>query len=315
VPERVLTPMFSFLGRGQEHPALQLYGKLPLAKDYLRVGCGDGAGRDLREWLDRTFGTGREELVLHEPLRFLGQGAKDPLQGILWPSSDVGGLRKFPFTLFVERRRKAVLADLARGLTEAEGVWRLLAEERERCLAFEDGRELLDDHRGRELEIGADLVVADEHADLDAWVEALWGRDAGLDGLRAACTRIAALVRERYAGPYRLPLVRELPLRDQVLAWVHVLRTLGGLADDELPTLFFPPRSLAAPGGVGSLVVSPVPLGDERVGWLTAAPGDPACGAGDLAAECAEPAGDASVEGARPLRDSLREVLASLPAT
>jgi hypothetical protein len=58
-----------------------------------------------------------------------------------------------------------------------------------------------------------------------------------------------------------------------------------------------------------------VPLGDERVGWLTAAPGDPACGEGDLAAQCAEPESDASAEGERPLRDSLRELLASLPAT
>jgi hypothetical protein len=95
---------FNFLGRGNENAALQLYGKLPLAKDYLRIGCGDGAGRDLREWLDRTFGTGRDQLVLHEPLRFIGQGEKEPLQGILWPSSDAGGLRLFPFTLFVERR-------------------------------------------------------------------------------------------------------------------------------------------------------------------------------------------------------------------
>ena len=34
--------MFSFLRK--ESVALQLYGKLPLAKDYLRIGCGQGAG-------------------------------------------------------------------------------------------------------------------------------------------------------------------------------------------------------------------------------------------------------------------------------
>ena len=60
------------------------------------------------------------------------------------------------------------------------------------------------------------------------------------------------------------------------------------------------------------MVVSRVPLGDERVGWLTAAPGDAACGAGDLAAAHAEPASDASGEGERPLREALRDVLASL---
>lgn len=301
-------------GRGHESPPLQLYGKLPLAKDYLRVGCGEGSGRELREWLDRTFGTGRGELVLQEPLRFVGQGTKEPLQGYLWPSSDAGGLRRFPITLFVERRRKALLADLGRGLAEAEGVWRLLAEARERCLAFEDGRELLDDHRGRELEIGADLAVADEHADLDAWTAALWGA-AGLEGLRATLARIAALVRERYHGPYRMPLVRELPLRDQVLAWTHVLSALAALPADEIPTLFFPPRSLAAPSGVGSVVISRVPIGDERVSWLTAAPGDPACGAADFAAEHGEPASNGGGEGERALRESLRDVLAPFGST
>ena len=38
----------------RESPQLQLYGKLPLAKDYLRVGASKGAGLDLRDWLQHN---------------------------------------------------------------------------------------------------------------------------------------------------------------------------------------------------------------------------------------------------------------------
>ncbi len=305
---------FSFLGRGQESPALQLYGKLPVAKDYLRIGCGDGSGRDLREWLDRAFGTVREaaqQPVLNEPLRFLGLDPKEPLQGYLWPSSDAGGLRSFPFTLFVERRRRSLAADFDAGLAEAEGVWRMLAEMRERCLEFSDGRELLEEHRGRELEIGPDDRVESEPADFDAWVGALWPAE-GLDGLFEVFEKVGALARERYAGPYRMPLVRELSLRDQVIGWTSLLTALGALPEDELPTLFFPPRSLAPPPDAASVVVSRRPLADDQVAWLTAT-GEDALGSADFTRghDGAPPGVSSPTQGGSRLREALKGALVS----
>ncbi len=306
---------FSFLGRS-ESPAVQLYGKLPIAKDYLRVGCGEGAARDLREWLDRTFGSARsddDELRLSEPLRFLGQGAREPLQGCLWPSSDAGEHRSFPFTVFVERREKALQADLAAGnLSEAEAVWRVLDETRERCLGASDGQELLGAERGRELEVGAYERIGGAPADLDAWLDALFG-DARLDGLHELFARLDELARARHAGPWRLPLVRDLPARDQVIGWVVVLRGVGALAPDGVPTLFFPPRPLVAGAGTGTLVVAREPLDDARVAWLTRAAGEGALGPGDFsrADDDARGSGAAPPEGSVWLRDALRDALAS----
>jgi len=266
---------FSFLGQGQETPPLQLYGKLPVAKDYLRIGCGDGAGRELREWLDRTFGTVRDAsaaLTLAGPLRFIGQGDRSPLQGYLWPSADAGERRSFPFTVFIERRRKALLADLDQGnLAEAEGVWRVLAEARDSGLGSADGQALLDEFRGRDVDVQDIEEVVGAPADLDSWVAAIWGAD-GRDELMALFERVGQLARDAHAGPYRLPLVCGLPLRDQVIAWTHLLRELGALALDEVPTLFFPPRALVPSSEPACLVVSRRPLRDDEVTWLTATP-------------------------------------------
>ncbi len=305
---------FSFLGKGQESPALQLYGKLPVAKDYLRIGCGEGSAREVREWLDRTFGALRsddEELDLDEPLRFLGLGKREPLQGCLWPSTDAGGHRKFPFTLFVERRAKALLADLDPGrLSQAESVWRQLDEIRERCLAAPDGERLLAAQRGRELDLEAFEEASGAAADLDAWVGALWPEERQ-DGLHGNVRDVERLARGGHAGPYRLPLVRELPLRDQVGAWTAVLQALGALPADEVPTLFFPPHSLVSSGAPASLVVSRDPLDDERIVWLTRRGREESLGPADFAQrrDVQLESGWSPPEATVWLRDSLQEAL------
>jgi hypothetical protein len=303
--------MFSFLGR--ENPPVQLYGKLPIAKDYLRLGCGEGSARDLREWLDRAFGgsmDASQQLVLSEPLRFLGQSDKDPLQGVLWPSSDAGGLRRFPFTLCVARKRKALANDLEEGLGQAEGVWRKLAHLREECLAAADGQGLLGSLRGRELELTESERVESVSTDLDAWVAALWPED-GLDGLHEMMGSIRTQARSGHAAPYRVPLVRGLPLRDQVLGWVGVFRALGAL-NGELPSLFFSMRSLGASGDLASLVVARSPLTEDQAVWLLP-PGGVDLGPADFLPAFAEtePEVSSPPEGETPLRDALRTVLDS----
>ena len=274
----------SFLLR-QESASLQLYGKLPVAKDYLRIGCGDGAGRALREWLDSTFGTVRdasEALILSEPLRFLGLSEKEPLQGCLWPSSDEGGHRKFPFAVFVARKRKALANDIAEGnLGQAEGVWRLLSETHERCLAAEDGRALLDEHRGKDVDVTGAEQVPGVPADFDTWVAILWP-DEGLAGLKSLLEEVAALAGQRHDGPYRLPLARALPLRDQVIAWIDFLREIGALHREDVPTVFFPNRTLVPSHEPAQMVVLGRELRNDEVTWLTAS-GEEALGTGDFA--------------------------------
>ena len=308
---------FSFLGLGSESPSLQLYGKLPVAKDYLRIGCGDGSARELREWLDRTFGTVRdrnEPLTLPEPLRFVGVDDREPLQGCVWPSTDAGGHRAFPFTVLVERRRKALSADLEDGnLSQAEAVWRRLAEARERCLQADDGQALLAEQRGTELDLEDSEVVAGAPADLDAWVASLWPDDR-LDGLFDLFRRLAEVARGAHRGPYRLPLVRTLPMRDQVAAWVRVLRRLEAVPKATLPTLFFPSPSLVPSSEPAALVAWAGPLRDDDVEWLTTGDDGVGLGAADLA--FGRPRSDdaealASTDEGAWLRDSLLAVFES----
>ncbi|MEZ5978984.1 MAG: hypothetical protein R3F34_12275 [Planctomycetota bacterium] len=296
--------LLSFLGSRAERPSLQLYGKLPIAKDYLRVGCGEGSGRALREWLDGTFGSTREggrPLVLSEGLRFFGQGEDGPLQGAIEPSTDAGGHRTFPFVVFVERRAQRLAKDVDEGvLVEAERVWRLLRTVRDECCAATDGMQLLARQRGREFDLTQDDSALFDTNDFDVWIETLWpdeGR-AGLDDVLAGVADVAA---RRPNGPFRLPLVRECPMREQVVGWIRALRVLGALTDSKVPTVYFPGRSMVASIEPACAVLGGRPLGAREVDWIVAGP-DEDLGEGDFASGSRGPSSADSEEGGAPER-------------
>jgi hypothetical protein len=310
--------MFDFLGR--ERAQIELYGKLPLAKDYLRVGCGEGAGRELREWLDQGFGSARDaasQPVLPEPLRFFGQAEGSPLQGWLWPSSDEGGKRSFPFAVFVERRKKALVQDLELGLERSETLWRELESVREDGARALDGARFLESVRGRELALHELKPRAHARADLDDWLAALWPGEL-LDGLRSVLEDLRELARSGRSGPWRLPLARALPVVDQVLAWILALRELEALERAELPTLFLPASAGLFSGpalGPAWVVASNAPLASDQVAWLLAPQTGQPLGERDMwrASESdSRPRADA--DQASSLRDSMRGILASLRA-
>ncbi len=260
---------FSFLKSDRENAPIQLYGKLPLAKDYLRISCGEGTGRVLREWLDAGFGAAQsveDQLVLGEPLRFVGGGEEDPVQGLLWPSGDSGGHRKFPFTLFVTRRAKALEADLGGELGESEGLWTQLAEVREECAEFEDGSRMLSALRRRKLEVPADGVPL-TRVDYRTWLQGCWPAEESA-GLFEVMSELEQLVSARYRGPLRLPVVRDLPMRDQVLGWLSLLGTLKALPGQSMPWMFFPHRSMARQRGRSFLLIVGGPLHADHAAWL-----------------------------------------------
>ena len=300
---------FPFL-RSSEVPSLQLYGKLPVARDYLRIGCGDAAAQAFRDWLDGTFGTAREgdeTLELARPVRFFGWSERAPIQGCLWPSSDAGQHRRFPFALLVERHRATLEKELGEGnLEKSEPLWQRLADLRERCLDAESGEALLRTFRGSDVNLGDMQPSEGSAADYGAWIDALWPGE-GEDGLRETVEALRSLASARYAGPLRLPLVTGLPLRDQAVAWVRVLRLLGVLDATTLPTLFLPLASLYASGEPEALLVSPRALTGPEVVWLTAPVDGPSLGTADLAAEVGAAVLDASSapDADRWLRDAL----------
>lgn len=265
----------------RESPPLQLYGKLPLARDYLRVGASRDAGRAFREWLDLTFSspaTGAEPPRLAGAIRFLlSMEGLEPLQGCLWPSSDAGGERVFPFAMFVDRRRRAVRDGLGRSLDDLVPTWTELERRYAMRERHRDGAGFLDAMRGLEVPIEAlGQERSGARVDWRAWVAALWA-DGGEAALRAMLEQLVAAAASAPGSPYRLPIVPTFPSLPQAYCWWTALTTLRVLPADEPPTLLlstaadtqhpsapfclFLPRQPAPEHGAWLAPVTAVPLG------------------------------------------------------
>ncbi|MFT5155411.1 MAG: hypothetical protein ACI841_005424, partial [Planctomycetota bacterium] len=306
--------MFSFLRK--ETLSLQLYGKLPLAKDYLRIGSGDGAGRHLREWLDQSFSgaAGTAAPALPFAMRFMLDAGASPLMGCLWPSSDSGGLRPFPFSVFLERKRKPLVADVESGLEHAEGVWRRIDSTHNSHRNAPDGQSYLGAMRAQTLDLE---TIDSEHSssmDFSPWLEALFGSD-GKDGLERVFAGLQMLVPSSPRGPLRLPLVSNMSPIPQVVAWWNVAVQIGLFPSNQVPSVFFP-HQMVDEEEPAFVLFFPRMIQTGDVRWLSSARSGSACGPGDFAAgeEARLSTGQASSEGAAPLTDSLRGALLSFSA-
>ena len=299
----------------KESCPLQLYGKLPIAKDYLRIGAGGGAGRELRDWLDQGFSSTAERGNAPEfpwPLRFLvSLDGSEPLMGCGWSSSDAGGHRRFPFVAFIERRRRALLSEFSAGLAECRETWTNIESRHDTFQAFSEGRALLDGMRGVEIEITTDGETQTERIDLSNWTSALWPAE-GQEGLVDTLARLQRLAKERHQGPIRLPLVSDLSHAAQVHAWWSAMTEIKLLPPGQLPTLFFP-----LPGPLGDEPAFATflrgPLRPPDVAWISSARGSTRLGTGDLCGGDVRRAGEVQPvsENAPTLADSMRGALVS----
>lgn len=227
---------------GPERPPLQAYGKLPLAKDYLRVAASEGSARRLRDWLDRGFGGAGPAGGPEGPQRFL-IGGDEPLQGLLWPSHDAGGLRRFPFALFVARRARTLRGELERRAAACVAWWERLEQIHGGAGSFTDEAQLLAAWRALRVEAAepaANVAAGGEPARLDAIGPGLEG--AGLADALASASRAAAR-RE----PWRLPLAADQPLTEQSLAWLALLAARGLLDVRRSFAAFIPAEGAATP--------------------------------------------------------------------
>ena len=227
----------------KEVSSIELYGKLPIAKDYLRVGGGKGAGIALRDWIDQGFST----LVDREappslawPGRFIvSHYAGDPLMGCSWPSSDSGGLRPFPFTTFISRRRRVLTTDWGSGGASLRPLWDQLVGVYTAHRSYSDGQSFLAAMRGKQIEIGRAAPVERQRIDYGLWVNTLWP-DGGVDELVRVLVSLGRLARQGWTDPIRLPLVAGLPSIPQVHAWWTALTKLEFVARGATPSVFFP---------------------------------------------------------------------------
>jgi len=301
--------MFSFLRKPP--PQLQIYGKLPIAKDYLRIGCSEGLARELREWADRVFSGAVEGAAprLAGPMRFAVSGPGGvPILGSVWPSSDAGELRPFPFFALVECSKKGLAEDWSRGRPDRRDAWRQMEALWPSLGSFENGEGLLTSLRGTAL-TEADAPEADgERPAWSAWLAGTYG-DRGAAGLGQTIAALDRLATTDRAATCRLPLASGMAQVPQVHGWWTILREFGLARPDEAPTVFFPgaeSRSSAAPFVVFS---STLP---SDVRWLGPATPEAPLGPGDLCCESAITTwvGDPPLENEPPLADSLRGALA-----
>src|SRR5215470_3109326 len=87
---------------------LQAYGKLPIYKDFISVGLTDPAAREFRQWIDRGYSyrwaeneAYRETIIPSHGFLLRLPDSRACVAGVLWGSSDEGGLRTFPFAVFL----------------------------------------------------------------------------------------------------------------------------------------------------------------------------------------------------------------------
>lgn len=257
--------MFSFFR--EEVCGLEAYGKLPLAKDYLRVGCAEGAPALWRKWLDAAYsgGAGGVFPALGGPLCLAtGSVWGEPLVGLLWPSSDAGGLRKFPLTFLVERRAKPARVDAAAGFPLARAVWRELAALKRTSETRPDGAAFLGAIRGRELDLNTLAPAQGERFDFGSFEAALAPLDGGLDAL---LRRLAELRRSGPRALLRLPLATNLDFVEQAHGWLSLCTDLGLLHGADAPAAYFSAEA-PADGAPAFLVLATRPFQPGDVAWL-----------------------------------------------
>jgi len=213
--------------------SLNAYGKLPIYKDFISTGLTDPAAREFKTWLDRAFShrwsvdeNYRDvEIAPHSFLFRLPDG-KGFVAGSLWGSSDEGGLRRFPFTLFLSFPAGQAAAD---PLTAVEYLSLLEARARDLREQYGSGASLASFHqtyRGASLDcplktrdqIRREIHESDPGVLLSTFAESI----LGADGASAWPSLLEELSRASSdgAGAIRLPLGGALPRHRELEFWL-----------------------------------------------------------------------------------------------
>jgi type VI secretion system ImpM family protein len=222
---------------------LQAYGKLPIYKDFISVGLTDPAAKEFRQWLDRGFSRKwavdeqyREtEIPAHGFLLRLPE-SRASVAGALWGSSDEGGLRKFPFTVFLSLPAGQPAAD------PLAAVHYLVPFER-RCEEIRDGyaagaslAAFYKAYRGAEFECAVktreqvyrELKSAIGDFLVSEFAESLFGPRAAARWPAFLASLEDAAGQASGPGAIRLPLSGVLPRSREITMWLRWLDRLDG---------------------------------------------------------------------------------------
>jgi hypothetical protein len=219
------------------------YGKLPISREYIRLDCDGGPARWFRDWIDKAASLLEGEPDPTRPaLRLLTvvPGTERLVVASIWPSSDEGGRRRFPFSFYhlVEASRLEAAAgclwSALDALTDEQAA--LFAEAGERSESTGLSERMGNAARPSGMpHTGADAAnrqrSAAEAIPLCAWFEELFGdldQPAGPMALwrlqhvlRAARGSLASLGQD--CPGVRLPLAPSWPFSVQADAWLSLL--------------------------------------------------------------------------------------------
>ena len=236
---RLVDRLSSSGGPQREQCPLQLYGKLPIYKDFISSGLGDEGAIELREWIgsgySKKWATREEcrgtEIPPHTFVLPLPASRRTAV-GSLWGSHDEGGLRPFPFAVFAVLPSGRRVSDPTTALSYLEVFHERGASIRRN---FQGGRTVssfYDSYRGARVDLpivgpkdlAKGLVEDLQNVTVEEFATAVLGDDAAarwplhLEALEKA-------VRQNVdGGAVRIPLGSLLPREMQVQIWLSWLR-------------------------------------------------------------------------------------------
>jgi type VI secretion system ImpM family protein len=226
--ERIRTARYPF----------QAYGKLPIYKDFISVGLTDPAAREFRQWIDRGYSyrwaeneAYRDTLIPPHGFLLRLPESRACVAGILWGSSDEGGLRKFPFAVFLSFPSGQPAGDLFAALHYLAALERQCGEIREGYAAGASLSAFYKAYRGAEFECALptreqanrELKSALAALTVSELAESLFGA-AALERWPALAFEVeGAMSRADSAGAIRLPLSGALPRSREIGFWLRWL--------------------------------------------------------------------------------------------
>lgn len=217
---------------------LSAYGKLTLYKDYINLQVNDGPAAAFKKWMDQAFGMTFEEfggraVTLDYPSRIVWHlpAAKAYAVGVIWPSTDEGGLRKFPFCFFTVIS-KGTLAGrpIAEGLALLVPIWKFAERAYEEARALSNIEAFYTAFGDRKIETEPEAQDSADGISREEWMTGMMPADGAgfshrltanvsnlIGGARTLAEQGAALA-------VRLPLSRALPVAPQVCIWERAFR-------------------------------------------------------------------------------------------
>lgn len=241
---------------GEQVLPLLCFGKLPVARDFLRS-RGSDAGERFAHWLNASDRLQGKTLTIPGERRvlFLPGSSTHFVVAVVWGSADSFGRRRFPFGLFVEPTRALLESNVLRPFAICEQMFVRLQNEYSVLSAARSPAEFYKRLRSCQVYVGdgadeargadallrstmarefATALFGDGDAGARRWGRLLWRLWLASGGHDAA-TVVPTLA-------VCLPLAAGMPPVVQAESWLQLLRQRAGRAD-LVPTAMFGPHT------------------------------------------------------------------------